>query len=945
MKRLFTALLSIFCGLSLYSQSSNPVWLTSLEPLGRDYVTTTNDYRHETIMLGDVEYEEGFTVGAYSSLSVKKFGYIEYDLGGKYKTLTFIYGVDSGQPAQRKGIMVITADGQRIMDRIICTDDGNSEVTLDVEGVHILRFTVANTEVEYGVAMPALWKEGQTPRHMGRLTVAQPQPTMLCRDLMPAHLGHTVYSTNEEFHDRDLGYTEAEEGEIRLSGNVYRNGIYGNAQMALIGNHENYTTFNLGGLYEKMKFVVGAIDTDDGTIGRGWMTIYADRKIIYEKEVTEGKLAEEVTVDITGCHSLQFQTENAEWSLDIGIADIMVYPAGQFPEKADENDFSAEPVFNNDPVEKLAEAPAYLKGLPDQCKLVSNIPPYAIGGGMSRENAVFDDKSSFVTFSMGGTKFSEGIVMQSTTNFFHNNTGAHVMFNLGGEFDYLSFTTGWVGKCGVLKNDWLRVYADDELVLQVELIATSPNVSYLVPLYKCKVLKFEKLGMSSMSHPAFGLADMVVYRGEPKLDNGLFVHPKPECPDQIDLIDLNPPYIHYVSSAMDVKKLFDGTSKKEYFSMPGGGRIYKGFLLKTSVHFDIEMGSVSDPSAAIMAPAMGASIMIGSVGGATVAAVSPFGALLALAAGGTAHESSCAAFNTWGEYDMLTFTVACRLPHNTIDTIDLKGDPMETLRIGADGEIVAEFQIHDQMDPTTYTVPINRCHQLMFWLDCGGWSSGQFILYDLKLSRGSSGVTAPAPNINQRDNMPTILAPAEPYEITSTDIELTTTDMKWPLSYGSDAISDFKETMQECQKSMDRLIEEVNSTSYITVCRYVTDSNGNKWRSYRIQSPRGDKFTYPEILERNKQILRNAKVIKLNFAPLAVARTAATASLLEVDYRNIRDWKNALKQAGEMQKHYQNQINTLIKDKEKENEIIKALMKNATTVDGVSSTDYEIFTR
>lgn len=52
-------------------------------------------------------------------------------------------------------------------------------------------------------------------------------------------------------------------------------------------------------------------------------------------------------------------------------------------------------------------------------------------------------------------------------------------------------------------------------------------------------------------------------------------------------------------------------------------------------------------------------MVIGTIGNATVSTVSPFGALLMLAAGGSGYESSCAAFNTYSACDEVTFSVAC----------------------------------------------------------------------------------------------------------------------------------------------------------------------------------------------------------------------------------------------------------------------------------------------
>lgn len=928
--RLFLGLL--FCAvagtLSAQTQKSEPVFLDTLDIVSEKWSSVTDPKWHKYMQLGGVNYPHAFYVG--SSNGSDECGWREYDLGGKYKTLSFIRGTLLRTPPDRKGIMVIRGDGRKLLDRVFSSNDGNERVTLDVEGVHKLRFEIAVDDLDFAVAMPVLWRADQTPYEVGELTHAEPKPTMLCRDLMPFRSYHKVFSSNEEFYDRGLDFVEAEEGEVRLGGSTYKDGLYCRAGMALIGNALGYTHFNIGGQFERLRFITGAIDTDDGTLESGWLTVYADGKILYEKEIIEGELPVEISLDVTGCRSLGFSSENSSGSLDIGVAKMMLYPAGYTDEQE-------RPLGNGSEQEYLASD--HLKSLPDVCKLISNIPPFAIGGGMSRESALFEDKSQHVTFSMGGIKYSEGVVLQSSTNFFHNNTGAHVIFNLGGEFDYVSFTTGWVGKCGVLKDDWLRVYADTTLVLQVPLKATAPNHSYLLPIHKCRTLKFEKAGVTSMSHPAFGLADMVVYRGE-YVENDLFDHQQPECPDEIDLIDLSKPYIHYVSSAGDAKILFDGSTQREYFSMPDGSRIHKGFLLKTSVHFDMEMGPGSDPSAAIMAPMFGSSIMLGSVGGASLSAVCPFGAFLALAAGGEAHESSCAAFNTWGEYDYLTFKVACRVPHNTIDTIDLKGDEAETLLIGADGEVVAEMQVHADMQPTSYTVPIERCHQLMFWLKCGGWSSGQFIFYDLKLHKGMPKLSVPA--IGERNDVVAVMAPAEPYLISSDGQVAPEFGWEEPDNCSASAINEYFDNCDDSQEAFEEFYDDLNEVQYHTVSRFVRGADGTIYRSFRVQSPTGDNYSLLRVKGRNEQVISMINTLKLHFATLSVGRVSATTALLQVGPR-MREYRQYIKESTEAFRLYEEALNNLIKAKREENRLIDELLEKGVTVDGIESNEFEVF--
>ena len=47
------------------------------------------------------------------------------------------------------------------------------------------------------------------------------------------------------------------------------------------------------------------------------------------------------------------------------------------------------------------------------------------------------------------------------------------------------------------------------------------------------------------------------------------------------------------------------------------------------------------------------------------------------------------------------------------------------------------------MEPQTITVPIFKCHSLMFWLEPGVTRSGQFVLYDMKVSKKPCNIQPP----------------------------------------------------------------------------------------------------------------------------------------------------------------------------------------------------------
>ena len=899
------------------------------------------------MMLGGVGYKTGFALR--TTYGPTRPGYVEWSLKGKYTTLTFILGgspywATGGAAAVPKGILAVKADGRKILDKAVAQHAVPERITLDISGVDILRFELVTDDVDMGIAEPALWTAAQTPRETGRLSLATDKPTQLVSGLRPYHVDNPHKCVSSR--DGDLK-------EVKISGKSYTSGIVMNTDMRIIGAGQARTLFNLGGGYKTLRFIAGPVDSDSGTIGTAWLTVKADGKIIYEYEITENSLAKEISLDISGCRQLSIESEQADKSSSIAAADLTVYPAG------------TEPAAKSSETESIAVNEG-LKKLPDVCALVSNIPPYAVGGSSAdRSNTVFDGKSDYITFSMGGVKFKEGVILSSSTNVLNDNTGAHAWFNLGGEFDYLSFTVGWLSKCGVLKNDVLRVYADDEVVLEVPLIATAPNQEYAVPLHKCQRLGFVKEGMTSLAHSVFAIADLIVYRGQP-VKNEIFTHPIPDLPEETDLIALGRPYIHYVtpmSEHLD-EAFHDGSTRKQYFELDGE-RIYEGFLLETSVHFDLEAGPLGGAGGGTgaVAGAIGSSIMVGAVGGATIAAVSPFGALIALAAGGTGMESSCAAFNTYGAYDELTFSVA-RYSQG------ISGPKQrERLLIGGDGEVLQEIEISTDMMPTTFTVPIGRCKQLMFWIQCGDNTSAQYLFYDLKLRKSDSTVGIVAGSASDIGSQAGMLAPVEPYALPVVNFERRKIDWEMPKYSGSNSIDQYFADCKETKYHLDNmfgayrtdndiLMENLLGSTlwevtdglgfaggYKTVAKYVSCSDGQTYRSFELVSDSGERLDFLKLIERDRAIIKIAKQIKSGkMTDLKIAQVGAGAGLIELGLGAFT-YRKLISQAGEMVAAYRGQLDELIKEKEAEIALIESMINASLDIDGAKSDSTLIFVK
>lgn len=912
-------LLVSFAGMRAYGQT--PTYLsTAYRPVESHAYTKVQDMLFGTMYMGGVPYKNGFHL--FTTYGPTEHGYAEFSLKGRFRTFTFIVGCSQADsPGTDKAVLAIRGDGRKLMERMVAEYDVPQRISLDVTGIDRLRFEITMNDVRIGIAEPILYTASQTPRETGKLSLATGKPLMLVRDLRPYKINnyHKCVSQNEKF--RDLR-------SIKISGKTYTDGLRLDATIQLIGQDERRTFFNLEGKYSTLEFIAGPQDSDDGKLGVAWLSVKGDERILLEEEVGEGNLAKKFTVNVKGCRWISIESQQSQGSSALAVVNAMVYPEGYDIAGSTEGE--------------LLDASAEIKALPDVCKLVSNIQPYAVGGGISRENMVYDGSTDFRTFSMGGVRFNEGLIFQSATNVLDDNTRSHAVFNVEGEFDHVSFTTGWISKCGVLKNDTLRVYADNRVVFNQPMTATSPNQHYTVPINRCRKLMFEKRGIVSLNHPAFGVADIVLYRGKP-VANDLFVHPRPECPDEIDLIDLGKPYIHYVSPLKDYQdRIFkDGSTKKNYFTMPNGERIYKGFVLQTSVHFDLEMGPTGTPAAGVTAGMMGSAIMVGAVGGATITAISPFGALIALAAGGTAHESSCAAFNTWGQYDYITFTVAA-VPNNSGDTVSLKSNPIEHLLIGADGNVVANLELYGTMNPTTYTIPLNRAEQLMFWLQCGEWWSEKYVFYNLKLSRGEH-VDISMPEVAEMDSKPTVAATAEPYILPIVSAEMEKVAWDSPKRCGKDAIDNY---FSDCDKARHN-IEEFFAYAirdYRSEARHVRSSDGTLYRAVSIVSSVGEKYGISAVIAHNEELIGIIKKYQRVFTMLGMGKANASLDLPSLGFRAFEYGKH-IKAASKMISAYKTQLEIFRKDRELEIELLKTLLANGVTVDGVQSDDENVFIR
>lgn len=939
MKKLLTGLCLVLTGLAADARTN----LIRLKPVeeNRYKVYDNVGKKYNVMHLSTFAYDTGFTLdtGKGGLIAEENPGYVVFDLGGKYDRLSFIagsaemVGQNAGNALNGDVIFTVTADGNRLVDDVVRITDVPKEYVLDVKGVHKIRFALPRGEQDMTFAEAMLWQEGETVKFPSR--PATPEGTVnLITELGP--YWHVDFFPSSSFSNSPvIGREQDNLKSINVTAQTFNSGLSFRAEQQLIGGDYDWCFFWLQKQYDKISFIVGPRD-NQSSAADAWIVVKGDGKILYETLVKQSDMARRVVVDVKGVDVLSFHSEyNSSMflgGLTVGLVEMYAYSPG---EKVPEPGI-------------VSVSAAKLKALPDVCRLVSNIKPYSVRGVGKKNDTFFTGESDHYTFSMGGEKFSEGFVLTTGNTFFDDNITSYASFDLGGEFDWISFKAGTLSKHRVLDDDKIQVYADDRLVLETTIYATWPNQYFEIPVYKCHKLTFAKPGTNKSKQTYFGIADVTLYRGKP-VPNNLFVHRKPECPEEADLIDLcGKPYFHFVGRYESDLTNFSyddcfkpGGSMRDYFQMKDGSKVYKGFMLETNIPLALENVTMSQAlfmfltgiggvvgSSAVSA-AMGVANTGGLVGGISTIAL--------VADGG--KQSSAAAFNPYGEYESCTFTVANKSEY--LDPVsDIIGGekqaPPVKLYVFADQHLVGEIMLNDKMSPTTFTVPIRKCTQLMFWLNCGDVRSGQYVFYDLTVSKkaytGEDIVRnfGSSPKVEQDDSQSvTTRKGGRKKKAAKQDKPIV-----WDLErYSSD--SDINAYLKDAEKSIKEVndLRERAQLPYSVKQTWVEASDGTVFKCVSFVDRKGNRIAVSVLQQKINEIIVEAKTLQNN---ITIAKIGAASASLGVpllpSFSDMAYFGKYVKLAGNVLSQSGKNAAAIQKDKEEELDDIKAIVNQALDV-------------
>ncbi len=620
---------------------------------------------------------------------------VDFAMEGAYPTL-------NGKPRDMKVALQFIIDGKIAEEIVLSCYDVAKRYTYDVKGAESFEVKAVSGDdflvpmMEITVWNGEAHETGYVPESAGN------DPVKLVRDLKPYLIPNNIdlnYYPNAASNERNY---------INMNAVRFEDAIAASVSEALVQDEEKCVFFDLEGKYNYLTFTAGAADRettyDEGTV---WLTVYADGEILMEELISTHDLYRRFTLEVKGCRQLKFAWLLKEGNQNFGTSTGGIYGLG------DAYVATTKEAFNT-----ITYSSRELPNRP--VKMVSELGTFGVFSNL--QQAVFDGSSSNVTFSMGGVKYNEGIMLYTSNSLFVTKP-ATASFNLDGKYKTISFITGHISNSNVYENDQIEIYADGVLIKTIDMKFHMIPQEHILDVTGCKHLEFVsgKQTLASMERPAYGIAELVAYP-DGYVETDLFHKRTPaDFGKTCDLIDTFGFYDVY--NSIISKKLgavswedgyYDGTTQKNTFTV--GDKTYnKGILLRTSVHLELDMAG------------LGGAVTLGSMFGG-------WGwAILAFADAGEAHESSFAMANIKDSgYTSVTFTVAMQQDNTSLIVQD------ETkLMIGADDESVWETTLYKDMPPTEFTVEIGECDRLMFWLNCGEEDMGShtYAIYNITLNK------------------------------------------------------------------------------------------------------------------------------------------------------------------------------------------------------------------
>ncbi len=526
-----------------------------------DPVDSTRDYIDKTRWAGIKEVAEFEMAGEtfhngirFNSVYNRTDLYFDYDIGGKYKNISFFYGMDSSVRwmADNVSFQVINMDtGKIIWEDLFKVGDIPRFATVDISGINRLRLECYNLKGDvYCMGDITLW-EGESEA----VDRTYPQITQTTELLDNYRFFHsystfTMSTTWQEYRN----FKHIEGNELSVKGKTYKHG----ALLYIAGDD---LFMNLRGQFKQISFLWGLSD-EQSTIAddfKGYMSIYADGVCVLDEfECNVETPAQTIVLDVNYARQLR----------------IVLRGSSSYAPYFVMTEFKGGENLGASANASTADSPVPL--------VQTHYPHLVAGTGMGTYVKVYDSSSRYHGFYMGGEKFIEGIVLAPMWDLFSSQANpAYAISDLEGKYKYITFTAGHIDDAAY-KPALLEIYLDGEESPSQQIVIKDTDMpkEYTVDVKNCRTIKFSCGGNGEQNLPIIGIANIVCYPDE-VVENTVFEPFYKEYPAECELVDYFKPF-GWASYNLDKIFYDDGIyADGKYFETYDGKHHNKGLLFCT----------------------------------------------------------------------------------------------------------------------------------------------------------------------------------------------------------------------------------------------------------------------------------------------------------------------------------------------------------------------------
>jgi hypothetical protein len=267
--------------------------------------------------------------------------------------------------------------------------------------------------------------------------------------------------------------------------------------------------------------------------------------------------------------------------------------------------------------------------------------------------------------------------------------------------------------------------------------------------------------------------------------------------------------------------------------------------------------------------------------------------------------------------------------------------PPVKLDVFADRVRVGEIWLTDDMAPTTYTVPIYKCEQLMFWLECGDVRSGQYVLYDMALSKIPYREPSKANNVTKKDEEKSannnIDEPKKKQKKEKQNKKEEAIVWEMPKLSRNKYIDDYLKNCDAIWKATKNY-EKRTGVSYSLSTTYLQGDEGEYYKAVSFVDDRGNRLSINTIIAENEKIIADGKSVKSPMSLMGLEMANATLALPELGLDAIA-YGRIIGQADKMVSQCEKSVNQVIAEKTAQNEALRALQSKALVIGQKASTD------